>query len=255
MDTAVEYKKEVATGQMGLFGAAVSTTTQATSDDYSYQLISDWSDKEKLEKEKEVIGFYLSAHPLESYKKLLRCLSIESFDQIHKKLNLDANAPETVVIGCGLIKSKREIITKKGDRMAFLALEDKASHAEVILFPSVFKKVESWLSSYQIFIVKGGLDITSTSKCKIKANECVPIDLFFTEWPGIQKLVCVLPASCSQELVEELKTMLTNGTVPLELVFQEQGKQLRLATRQKIAVSQDLIDLLHARSIAVRCVV
>ncbi len=92
MDLAAEHKKVAATGQMGLFmmGDPTNTQTDETSDDFIYQMIPDWSEKEKLEKEKEVIGFYLSAHPLESYKKLLRCVSIEPFDAILKKGQFDA---------------------------------------------------------------------------------------------------------------------------------------------------------------------
>ena len=92
MDLAAEHKKVAATGQMGLF--LMSDTSQNTmdennnSDDFVYQVIPDWSDKEKLEKEKEVIGFYLSAHPLESYKKILQCLAIESFDVLLEKRSI-----------------------------------------------------------------------------------------------------------------------------------------------------------------------
>ena len=257
MDLAAEHKKVAATGQMGLF--LMSDSSQNTmdernnSDEFVYQMIPDWSDKEKLEKEKEVIGFYLSAHPLESYKKILQCLAIESFDVLLKKGQFDTDVQEITVIGAGLVKSKREIITKKGDRMAFMMLEDTHSSAEIILFPSTFKKVESYLNRYHIFIVKGGLDATSPHKCKIKANECIPIDLFFQEWPNIQKLICKLPPSISESFLSELKNNFTAGSVPLEFIFSENSKMLRLATREKIAVNIELIEKLNSAKIATRC--
>ena len=68
MDLAAEHKKVAATGQMGLFMMSpglMINTKKHNNDDFIYQMIPDWSNKEKLEKEKEVIGFYLSAHPLE----------------------------------------------------------------------------------------------------------------------------------------------------------------------------------------------
>ena len=252
MDLAAEHKKVAATGQMGLFmmSGAQDTNDESSSEEFVYQIIPDWSDKEKLEKEKEVIGFYLSAHPLESYKKLLQCLAIEPFDALLKKGQFESNAQEITVIGAGLVKSKREIITKKGDRMAFLMLEDINSSAEVILFPSTFKKVESYLGSYQIFIVKGSLDSTSPHKCKIKANECIPIDLFFQEWPQIQKIVCQLPMSFSETLLVNLKKQLNPGAIALEMLFIENGKQLRLTSKEKITIDLSLCATLEELNIS-----
>ncbi len=138
--------------------------------------------------------------------------------------------------------------------MAFLMLEDINSSAEVILFPSTFKKVESYLGSYQIFIVKGALDAASPHKCKIKANECIPIDLFLQEWPHIQKIVCSLPAPLSESLLTDLKAHLASGTVPLEFIFTENGKRVRLATREKISVTNDVLALLDAAAISAQIV-
>lgn len=260
MDMAAEHKKAAATGQMGLFlmsdSAHNSTNEQNNSDNFVYQIIPDWSEKEKLEKEKEVIGFYLSAHPIESYKKILSWLSIISFDELLKKHADQNSMQEAMVIGAGLIKSKREIITKKGDRMAFVMLEDMKSSAEIILFPSTFKQAEQWLSSHQMFVVKGALDSASPHKCKIKANQMIPIDLFFTHWPSIQKLCCKLPTQAlNNELLGQLKQNLPTGTVSLEFILQENNKLLRISAKQKVAVSQEIFEKLEALSIKASCLI
>ena len=254
MDLAAEHKKVAATGQMGLFGVSQETSDHKDTHEFVYNIIPDWSDKEKLEKEKEVIGFYLSAHPLESYKKILQLLAIESFDALLKKGQFDASAQEVTVIGAGLVKSKREIITKKGDRMAFLMLEDMNSSAEIILFPSTFKKVEQYLASHHIFIVKGTLDSTSPHKCKIKANECVPIDLIFQEWPHIQKIVCELPNTISEAALSELKQQCNGGSISLELLFSENGKFLRLACKDKITISMEWFTIVEKLNISPRII-
>lgn len=254
MELAAEQKKAAATGQMGLFGAISTTTENSPSlDSFVYQVIPDWSNKEKLEKEKEVIGFYLSAHPLQAYKKLLSWLSIPNFETILKNGQFDGSAPESIVVGAGLIKSKREIITKKGDRMAFVMLEDANSTAEVILFPTAFKKAESWLNSHSMFVVKGGLDITSPQKCKIKANEFLPLDLFFQEWPQIFKISCSLTHPLSLETLETLEKSFAPGKTGLEFLFAENGKHLRLTTQKKVTVTQELCELLEEQTLQVRC--
>ena len=254
MDLAAEQKKIAATGQMGLFGMATENSENPQSaHEFIYQQIAEWSDKEKLEKEKEVIGFYLSSHPLQSYKKLLGYLGIGTFDQLLKNNQNQNPEHEPIVIGAGLLKSKREIITKKGDRMAFIALEDMVGSAEIILFPSVFKKVESWLGHHQTFIVKGTLDSASPIKCKIKANECIPLDLFFQEWRTVQKIVCTFNGPVEEKTLEALTNSLQKGTTSLDLLFVENGKKLRLATRQRVMVNQNLFDLLNTLNITPQC--
>lgn len=258
MDLATEQKKAAATGQMGLFlmnDSAHNSMDKSNSDDFVYQIIPDWSEKEKLEKEKEVIGFYLSAHPIESYKRMLAWLNIHPFEEILKKYADQNSLQEPLVVGAGLIKSKREIITKKGDRMAFVMLEDMKSSAEIILFPSTFKQTEQWLSDHQMFIVKGALDSASPHKCKIKANQMIPIDLFFTQWPAIQKLSCKLPASITSDLISNLKQLLPPGQVGLEFILTENSKLLRVSTKQKIAVSQDIFEKLEALSVKPICTI
>jgi len=264
IDLALEWKKNEATGQMGLFsphsvktgtpfGGAIKSENSFNQDDgYIFAPLAEFPEKEKLEKEKEVIGFYLSAHPLDSYKKQLKSFNMQTFAQLLALQQNNNTGQELVVIGCGLLKTKREILTKKGDRMAFVQLEDSASNAaEIILFPKTFAKVASWLDSYQVFIIKGGLDITSTQKCKIKANDFVPIELFFDAWPAIEKVSLHLPTIIEEPDLQEIKTSLTKGAVPLELIFHENGKKLQLISSSPIALNAAVIQTLEKQNISV----
>lgn len=249
IDTAVEYKRSKATGQMGLFSRP---EIQDSNTVYEYQPLKEWDDREKLEKEKEVIGFYLSSHPLETYRTQLNRLSIPSFAQTLAAANGHNSMQEPVAIACGLLKSRRDINTKKGDRMAFIQLEDMESNAEIILFPKTFKAVEQWLDSYHVFIVKGAVDITSQQKCKIKADMCIPIDLFLQEWPNISKLSLTMPPRITDEMIAAIRACLSKGKIPLELIFHENGQKLRLSTKEKVALDNELIAQLEAESIDVR---
>jgi DNA polymerase-3 subunit alpha len=249
IDTAVEYKRSKVTGQMGLFS---KPETQDINTLHEYQPLKDWDDREKLEKEKEVIGFYLSSHPLETYRAQLNWLSILSFSQTLAAANAHNSMQEPIAIGCGLLKSRRDINTKKGDRMAFVQLEDMESSAEIILFPKTFKAVEPWLDSYHVFVVKGSVDITSQQKCKIKADMCVPIELLLEEWPAIHKLSLTLPNRVTQDLIAKVRGCLSKGKIPLELIFHENGQKLRLTTKEKVALDNEIIAQLEAESIGVR---
>lgn len=255
MELAAEKKQALLTGQMGLFGMATSSasdTNNPIDTFYTFSPAQEWSDKEKLAKEKEVIGFYLSAHPLETYRKQLSWLTIPSFTTTAERAALSTAETEPLALGCGLIKSSRAIVTKKGDPMAFVQLEDATSTAEIILFPKTYKKVEQWLTMYQVFVVKGAVDLTALPKCKIKANDFIPLELFFQEWPRITKASLTLPAMINESLLESLKKLLKTGSIPLECIFQENGSTLRLATTKKVAVDADTLLALEKEHIEIK---
>ncbi|MDZ4150477.1 MAG: hypothetical protein U1E01_05240, partial [Methylicorpusculum sp.] len=250
MDRAAEYKKSAATGQMGLFARPTTGGTQEQ-DLHAYQPLPELSIKEKLEKEREVIGFYLSAHPLDTYKPILKRLGLPTFAHTMATLPKNSGSAEVVAIGCGLVKSRKDIFTKKGDRMSFLQMEDAGSTAEIILFPKTFAAVEPWLENHHVFIVRGGIDLTSGEKCKIKANALVPLDLFFTAWENIQKVSLTLPLAFDETLASSLKTSLVKGKIPLEFIFQENGKKVRLTTKEKISLDDEMAHKLEVLGIGI----
>ena len=248
IDLAIAKKKAELTGQMDMFSTKPSI---GESELYAYQPCGEFSDKDKLEKEKEVIGFYLSAHPLESYQKQLKMLNHDTFEVLLKKAQETHVESEAIGIGCGIIKSKREITTKKGDRMAFVQLEDMDSVCEVILFPKTFAHVEQWLDDYHVFLVKGALDLTSPHICKIKANQFVPLELLLQEAQCIERIQCILPQQFDEEQINKLKELLIGGAFPLELLFHENGKRIRLKSKQKIALDQETISSIEALNVQV----
>jgi DNA polymerase-3 subunit alpha len=252
MDLATEHKRALQTGQMGLFGSV--NNSNETREPYLFQPLAAWSDKETLEKEQEVVGFYLSAHPLESYAEQLGWFKPLSFAQALEQAQQFNSPQEYSAICCGIIKNRRDITTKKGDRMAFVQLEDMQSTAEIILFPRTFTKVEAWLDTHQVFVVRGAVDISSPLKCKIKANDCVPLELMFQEWPSIQRLSLTLAPSITESDIEHIAKTLQPGKISVEFLFHEQGKQLRLTCNKKVALDQALLSMLKEHSVGIRVV-
>lgn len=251
IEQAIAYKKSLITGQMGLFG--FDRTKEQGTILYEYQALTPWSDKEKLDKEMEVIGCYLSAHPLQSYKTTLSALILSSFDDALKKSINTPMDQEMIVVCVGLLKSRKDIITKKGDRMSFLQCEDLSSSAEIVVFPKLYTKIESWLSSYSVFIIKGGIDLTSTTKCKIKASDMMPVELIFEQWIAMEYIAMQLPNKIDDTHITMIKESIIGGSSPLLLAYQEQGKQLCLHTQKKATISLDMIEKLTTHDIQVKC--
>jgi DNA polymerase-3 subunit alpha len=130
----------------------------------SYPDIDEFPEDQLIAFEKETIGFYISRHPLSRYE-----------EEIKKYTELDTAAlPKlqngTEVKVCGLVSALKEIVTKKGDRMAFLTMEDMKGFVEVILFPEVFKAALPCLRGGDPLLISGTLDL-SEEHVKIKGTE------------------------------------------------------------------------------------
>jgi DNA polymerase-3 subunit alpha len=129
-----------------------------------YPAMDEFPENQLITFEKETIGFYISRHPLSRYQ-----------EEIKKYTNLDTSSLPKLQNGtevkiCGLVSGSKEIVTKKGDRMAFLTLEDMKGFIEVILFPEVYKAALPFLRGGDPLLVKGILDL-SDEHIKVKGTE------------------------------------------------------------------------------------
>ncbi len=249
---ALEEKEAAKTGQMNLFSAQKSSDTDTVVNLYQFEPCSDWSDKEKLEKEKELAGFYLSSHPLKTYESILKHCVYRSFTDALLQIKTMTSIQEPVVICCGLLMTNKVITTKKGDKMAFVQCEDLSGTAEIVIFPKLYATVSSWLSTYQVFMISGSLDVTSPNKCKIKAQTMVPVELLFEVKGTIRAAEFHLPTSIDQTFLESIQTKLSRGTTPLYFIFEDQNRRLRLQASSNIKLSLEMLSVMASVGINVQ---
>jgi len=250
MEAAAEKKKELQTGQTSLFGSVINKEQKEQgTNGYQFSSCTEWTDKEKLEREKDVTGFYVSEHPLSVYQRQLAWFSLKPFNILPP----DSSGKEQTLTGCGLLKTRKEIVTKKGDRMAFIQLEElNGNTAEIVVFPKLFKVVEQWLTEHQVFIVKGAVDCTSDKICKIKAETLVPIDLIFEQWPRINDVTVELPEHVTDSMLKNIQSSLTPGQVQLQFAFAENNMKLLLETKEKIKLTSELLETLSVQPINIQ---
>ncbi len=151
---AQQRSKEKASGQLNLFdmmnslGSATETETgfeQAP----STPKVEDYPLAEKLRLEKEYIGFYISDHPLKAINQAAQILSPISLSALSEQ---KARQKISAVV---MLNSVRKIITKKGDPMAFVQMEDITGEAEGTIFPSTYQDLEPLLEEGKQLIVWG----------------------------------------------------------------------------------------------------
>ena len=250
LDYATAKKKALLTGQMDLFGMAQEV--KDAPELYSFSPRSEWDNKTKLEKEQEVVGFFISAHPLDTYKTTLSLLELQTFAQALIKTTFAGQTQEPIVMCCGLLKNSKTIITKKGDKMAFVTLEDNDSSAEIVVFPKLFAVVEEWLTTYNVFIVKGNLDLTSGQKCKIKASFFVPVELIFEHLHQAESVILSLPKTVDTALLNTVRQNLAKGNTRLLMRFFDNDKTLQIATEKNVLLTAQALTALKERSVGVK---
>ena len=130
----------------------------------SYPEIDEFPENQLIAFEKETVGFYISRHPLSRHQEKIKKYTDEDTSTLARLQN-----GEEVKI-CGLVSGLKEIVTKKGDRMAFLSLEDMKGFVEVILFPEVYKAALPYLRGGDPILVRGILDL-SEEHIKVKGME------------------------------------------------------------------------------------
>jgi len=115
--------------------------------------IPDWTDQEKLNKEKEFIGFYISGHPLGKYESIIRLYRTNFTNS-----NGNGNALKSNVNICGIVTDVRYLIDKKNNKMAFVKIEDFENTYEAVVFGSVFPSVENKLKPDAPVLLRGRLN-------------------------------------------------------------------------------------------------
>ena len=153
MEWASRRAKELASGQGNIFdffGESSNTKTFDTAPTTSR--VQDYSAQDKLRLEKELLGFYISDHPLSVVSRSAKLMA---------PINL-CDIPESsetkVVTAIALILEIKEVVTKKGDRMAILQLEDLTGSTEAVVFPKTFDKVKHLMEKDKRLMVWGKID-------------------------------------------------------------------------------------------------
>ncbi|AAS95831.1 DNA polymerase III subunit alpha [Nitratidesulfovibrio vulgaris] len=120
--------------------------------DCEEQTAPEWPDDQKLRFEKEALGFFLTSHPLQPYRKELFRLRLTPLEEARDM------PPGAEIRTAVLVTTLKELMTKKGQRMAFAGVEDLTASAEVVFFPEPFAEARELLKSDQPLLLEGTLD-------------------------------------------------------------------------------------------------
>jgi DNA polymerase-3 subunit alpha len=230
MASSVRIKKKVDSAQEMLFSLK--------SEEMELPDVSDWSERDRLNLEKEMMGVYISGHPLDRYSSKL-----SRFSNISTLFEKENDEP---IMVAGMILSVRKTITKNGKLMAFLKLEDKYSACEVIAFPEAYDAYEQNIRRDEVVVVKGEVN-KKDMEAKIIAKSILPI----AEAEIVSKSIHLrLNGAEKEETLYKLRDILLRfpGRNPFYLHFegQEAEKVLSVSPNLRVQINEELISEIEA---------
>jgi len=217
MDQAKAHQRDQQSGQMSLFSVAAETNSSEVTE-ILLPDITEWEELEKLNFEKDTVGFYITGHPLDNNLTEIRTITDSDISNLE-----NFNEGQPVRIG-GLIRSCKQLKSKRGEPMAFVILEDIMETVEVMVFPDTYASCYQLLNSSEPIIVKGTVQ-KGDRGLKIIADA---IDLL----PDArQKYTEAIHAKLEADTItrlrlEELKELLFNyhGTCPFSITLHFSGE-------------------------------
>lgn len=160
-----KIQQERESAQVSLFGVAEIVRGNGNGKG-SLPDVPEWDDKLLLNQEKEALGFYITGHPLDRYSS-----QIKRFATVHTS-DFGEISDRAEVKLCGIVVAKKEFITKKGERMAFVTLEDLHGSVEVVVLAKVYAKVAQYLEGDDPLLVSGSVEV-GEKNTKVIASDIV----------------------------------------------------------------------------------
>ena len=162
---SANHFKAVEVGQLMLFGSGATAHDRIELDD-----VQDISQREQLSWEKELMGLYISDHPMNTYISAVK-------DQITTMAEeLAEMEPNTPVVVAGMVNKVRPLLTKRNKSMAFVSIEDISGQIELVVFPKVWEKYRTLVDIDNLLIVEGKTD-TERGEPKILADSIKLVDV------------------------------------------------------------------------------
>jgi DNA polymerase-3 subunit alpha len=172
MERAQKAQRDAEMGQHGLFGVFQEEESNGTGE--KLPNVPEWDEHQRLANEKEVLGFFITGHPLEKYKDKLedfRAMSVETISAMTKGTERDE-----LINTAGMVSNVRVLKSRKGDLYAQAVLEDMTGTIEAVVFPDAYKKLQTILKQEIPMLVKASIRVEEGSNPKIIINQLTPLE-------------------------------------------------------------------------------
>jgi DNA polymerase III subunit alpha len=197
--------------------------------------VKPWETKERLAKEREVLGFYLTDHPLRKYE-----VEYRSFATVHLGETETYNFTENVR-ACGVVTQVRTKIDKRGNQMVFFKLDDFSGSCECLMFSKVYANCEDLILEESTILVAGKLE-SSGDAVKLHVEEAYSLD--DVKQKLTKRIGLILDSSIhNDKMIAEIRQLMEEceGSMPVTICLKDDGINREFHINYKISLNSEFI--------------
>ena len=241
IESAQSMAKKNIAGQMSLFG-----DFEESGDSFDSRKLPDlnpFSEELILSMEKEMLGVYISGHPLDKYKDIVnRVGNITTFEISQTEDGEHAIRDGEEIVIAGMIAAKKSLLTKSNTMMAFVDLEDFYGTCEVIVFPRVYERYRELIKEDEAVAIKGRINFKEDEAPKILADTIVDLEVLSNKK---EKLKLRIKADMDEiYALNEIKRILKayEGDSPVYIISEERGRTIKVGKELYVSICEPLIE-------------
>jgi len=213
IDQANKQQRDRDAGQHGLFGVFDDAPEERAQ---SLPNVPDWEEHTRLQNEKEILGFFITGHPLEKYKDKIEDLRAYSTTDILAMKRSSPKGEEVAV--AGVLGGVKVMKSRKGDLYANLVLEDMNGKVDAMVFPEAFKRLNEKVKLEVPVLVKAAVRVEEDASPKIAISEIMTLEEAKVKLPRSLRVRIPLE-SATVETVDELHTIFSESKGDAKVLF------------------------------------
>ncbi|MCK9267900.1 MAG: OB-fold nucleic acid binding domain-containing protein, partial [Alkaliphilus sp.] len=253
IDGMQQERRRKIEGQIDIF--QMNNGADVSLNQFNFPDIQEFNEKTRLGMEKDVVGFYISGHPLSEFEKELKHIVtvnsgelLETDDNSGKAILKDG---QSVIVG-GIITEVNIKTTKNNQMMAFVILEDLFGSVECIMFPKTFKYYNNLIYEESFVILEGILNVKEEEQPKILVNAISPLlripedELKVPDRGKNKKLYIKIKRKKDWHLIEEAKSIFRQygGSTPIIIYIEEGDEKLKAGKELWVSPDDELVNKL-----------
>jgi DNA polymerase-3 subunit alpha len=237
IETALEFGHKTQNSKLSFGDNLFGGTEEILISEPKLRFQEPWSEKERLRRERKVIGFYVTGHPLQKFET-----EYNSFAGFHIGETEDLKDMENVK-ACGVITGIRTKIDRSGKTMAFFTIDDFSGSCECLMFSKIYSEFGKFLREEELVFIMGNLE-SSGDAVKIHVDKVLPMEYAREELAGSVKIIIDRGKNRIEE-VSDLKSVLQKyeGKVPVFIHLSDNGSRGKLFSleQHRISLTEDFI--------------
>ncbi|MBY7143856.1 DNA polymerase III subunit alpha [Virgibacillus sp. NKC19-3] len=205
----------------------------------SYEAAKDFSVVKKLADEKELLGIYVSSHPLTAYRNKLRANGYISINHARRLVG------RRHIKSAAIVQTMKIIRTKRGDPMAFITIGDETGDMEAVVFPELYRDSSTWLQEEMIILLKGKVE-SRNNRIQWQLSEIQPFDEYELKSGDNKHLFIKLTGENNEHALQEIHRIASLYPGSTSIIIHHEGskKTYKLADNYSINPNSECIKSL-----------